>query len=87
MGNMAKISDDEEFAKIRKEYIDKYERDDHRINIVIGKKEGFTSEELDILDKKQLRKNKEIRDSKNYILKICAYCDQRISPNGVESLI
>lgn len=91
MGNMAKISDDEiddeEFAKIRKEYIDKYGRDDHRINIVIGKKEGLTSEELDILDKKQLRKNKEIRDSKNYILKICAYCDQRVSPNGVESLI
>lgn len=33
MGNMGKISDNE--------------RDDHRINIVIGKKEGFTSEELE----------------------------------------
>lgn len=90
MGNMAKISDNQitnpRFAKIRKEYINRYGKDDHKINIIIGKQEGLTEEELDILDKKQLRKNKEIRDSNNYILKISAYCDQRVSPNGVDSL-
>lgn len=90
MGNMAKMSDNQitnpRFAKIRKEYINRYGKDDHKINIIIGKQEGLTEEELDILDKKQLRKNKEIRDSNNYILKICAYCDQRVSPNGVDSL-
>lgn len=90
MGNMAKMSDksvtNSRFAKIRKEYINRYGKDDHKINIIIGKQEGLTEEELDILDKKQLRKNKEIRDSNNYILKICAYCDQRVSPNGVDSL-
>lgn len=90
MGNMAKMSDksvtNPRFAKIRKEYINRYGKDDHKINIIIGKQEGLTEEELDILDKKQLRKNKEIRDSNNYILKICAYCDQRVSPNGVDSL-
>ena len=48
---------------------------------------GLTEEELSILDKKQLRKNKEIMESDNYILKICAYCDQRVSPTGVESLV
>lgn len=90
MGNMAKMSDEQitnpRFAKIRKEYIDKYGKDDHKINIVIGKQEGLTDEELDILDRKQLKRNKEIRDSNNYILKICAYCDQRVAPNGVETL-
>lgn len=90
MGNMAKISDEQvdnpAFAKIRKEYIDKYGKDDHKINIVIGKQEGLTEKELAILDKKQLKRNKEIKESSDYILKICAYCDQRVAPNGVESL-
>lgn len=90
MWNMAKMSEDQinnqKFAKIRKKYINQYGKDDHKINIIIGKQEGLTDEEIDILDRKQLRKNKEIRDSDNYILKICAYCDQRVSPNGVDSL-
>lgn len=45
MGNMAKISDDEiendEFRKIRKEYIDKYGRNSHKINLIIAKEEGL----------------------------------------------
>lgn len=90
MGNMAKMSENQitnpRFARIRKEYINRYGKDDHKINIIIGKQEGLTDEELDILDRKQLRNNKEIKDSNNYILKICAYCDQRVSPNGVDSL-
>lgn len=90
MGNMAKISDEQvdnpKFAKIRKKYIEEYGKDDHKINIAIGRQEGLTEEELDILDRKQLKRNKEIRDSDNYVLKICAYCDQRVSPNGVDSL-
>ena len=90
MGNMAKMSDeqieDPEFATIRNKYISMYGKDDHKINLVIGKQEGLTSEELDILDRKQLKRNQEIRYSDNYILKICAYWDQRVSPNGVTSL-
>ena len=43
MENMAKISDnginDEKFRKIRKEYIDKYGRDSHKINLIIAKEE------------------------------------------------
>lgn len=90
MGNMAKMSENQVtnpiFASIREKYINQYGKDDHKINIIIGKQEGLTDEEIDILDRKQLRKNKEIRDSDNYILKICAYCDQRVAPNGVDSL-
>lgn len=90
MGNMAKIQDNQidnpKFAKIRKKYIDRYGKDDHKINLVIGQQEGLTYEELKILDNKRLIRNKEIKDSNDYILKICAYCDQRVAPNGVESL-
>lgn len=90
MGNMAKMSEDQvtnqRFAKIREEYINKYGMDDHKINMIIGKQEGLTDEELNILDRKQLRRNKEIKNSDDYTLKICAYCDQRVSPYGVDSV-
>ena len=52
MGNMAKISDDEvedeEFRKIRKRYIDKYDRNSHKINLVIAKEEGLNDYEIEI---------------------------------------
>jgi uncharacterized protein YifE (UPF0438 family) len=87
MGNMVKIpedfSNDEEFIKIRKEYLDKYGTNDHEINLEIGKREGLTEKEIDILDGKRSRKNEEILASNSYERKICAYCDQRVAPDGV----
>ena len=87
MGNMVKIpedfSNDEEFIKIRKEYFDKYGTNDHEINLEIGKKEGLTEKEIDILDGKRSRKNEETLASNSYERKICAYCDQRVAPDGV----
>ena len=87
MGNMVKIpedfSNDEEFIKIRKEYFDKYGTNDHEINLEIGKREGLTEKEIDILDGKRSRKNEEILASNSYERKICAYCDQRVAPDGV----
>ena len=90
MGNMVKIpedfSKDEEFIKIRKEYFDKYGTNDHEINLEIGKQEGLTEKELTILDGKRSRKNEESLKSNSYERKICAYCDQRVAPNGVVSI-
>ncbi len=87
MGNMVKISEgfskDEEFLKIRKMYFDKYGTNDHEINLEIGKKEGLTKKEVIILDGKRSRKNEETLKSNSYERKICAYCDQRVAPNGV----
>ncbi len=87
MGNMVKIpedfSNDEEFIKIRKEYFDKYGTNDHEINLEIGKREGLTEREIDILDGKRSRKNEETLASNSYERKICAYCDQRVAPDGV----
>ena len=87
MGNMVKIpedfSNDEEFIKIRKEYFDKYGTNDHEINLEIGKQEGLTEKEIDILDGKRSKKNEETLTSNSYERKICAYCDQRVAPDGV----
>lgn len=87
MGNMVKIpedfSKDEEFLKIRKKYFDKYGTNDHEINLEIGKTEGLSEKEIIILDGKRSRKNEETLKSNSYERKICAYCDQRVSPDGV----
>lgn len=90
MGNMVKIpenfSKDEEFLKIRKKYFDKYGTNDHEINLEIGKLEGLTEKEIIILDGKRSRKNEETLKSNSYERKICAYCDQRVAPDGVVSI-
>ncbi len=90
MGNMVKIpedfSKDEKFLKVRKKYFGKYGTNDHEINLEIGKEEGLTEKELIILDGKRSRKNEETLKSNSYERKICAYCDQRVAPNGVVSI-
>lgn len=87
MGNMVKIpedfSKDGEFLNIRKKYFNKYGTNDHKINLEIGKQEGLTEKEIMILDGKRSRKNEETLKSDSYEIKICAYCDQRVAPDGV----
>ncbi len=90
MGNMVKIpedfSNDEEFIKIRRTYFEKYGTNDHEINLEIGKIEGLSEKEIVILDGKRSRKNEETLKSNSYEIKICAYCDQRVAPDGVVNL-
>ena len=90
MGNMAKISDDEvedeKFRKIRKEYIDKYERNSHKINLIIAKEEGLNDYEIEIIDKKSSKRGEETLNSERYDVKILLYADQRVAPYGVTSL-
>jgi HD superfamily phosphodiesterase len=87
MGNMVKIpedaSNDKQFLEIRKKYFEKYGTNDHEINLEIGKLEGLTPKEIIILDGKRSRKNAETLKSDSYEIKICAYCDQRVAPDGV----
>ena len=90
MGNMVKIpedfSNDKEFIAIRKKYFDKYGTNDHEINLEIGRIEGLSDKEITILDGKRSRKNEQTLNSDSYEIKICAYCDQRVAPNGVVDL-
>ena len=89
MGNMVKIPEegqDREFIEIRRKYFEKYGTNDHEINMVIGKDIGLNNKELEILDGKRSRKNEQTAKSDNYEIKICAYCDQRVAPDGVVNL-
>ena len=87
MGNILKIPEDfcenENFRKLRKKYFAKYGTNDHALNLEIGEMEGLTEKEMAILDGKRSRKNEETLKSNSYERKICAYCDQRVAPNGV----
>lgn len=87
MGNILKIPedfwDDEGFRKTRKFYFEKYGTNEHEANMEIGKLEGLTDKELIILDGKRSRKNEETLKSDSYEIKLCAYCDQRVAPDGV----
>ncbi len=90
MGNMAKISDneieDEDFRKVRKEYIDKYGRNSHKIDLIIAKEEGLKDYEIEIIDKKSSKRGEETLNSERYDVKILLYADQRVAPYGVTSL-
>lgn len=90
MGNIVKIpetfSNNENFIKIRRKYFKEYGTNDHEINLKIAKDEGLLDSELAILDGKRSIKNEETLTSDSFERKICAYCDQRVSPNGVVGL-
>ena len=90
MGNMVKIPEEEiqdkDFIKLRRKYFEEYGTNDHEINMLIGKNLGLNKKELEILDGKRSRKNEQTAKSDNYEIKICAYCDQRVAPDGVVSL-
>lgn len=90
MGNIVKIPEefslDDEFIKIREKYFEQYGENAHEINLEIGRKEGLSEKEIKILDGKSSRKNEETLKSDSYEIKICAYCDQRVAPDGVVSI-
>ncbi len=87
MGNILKISEDfssnPKFIENRKKYFEKYGTNEHEANLEIGKLEGLSEYEIEILDGKRSRKNEETLTSDSYEIKICAYCDQRVAPDGV----
>lgn len=91
MGNILKIPEDflkdENFLKLREKYFAQYGTNEHELNMEIGKIEGLTEKELTILDGKRSRKNEETLKSDSYERKICAYCDQRVAPNGVVGIV
>ena len=87
MGNILKIpedfSDNPKFVETRKKYFEKYGTNEHEANLEIANLEGLSEFEIEILDGKRSRKNEETLKSNSYEIKICAYCDQRVAPDGV----
>ena len=90
MGNIIKIQEadlqDKRTIELRRKYIEKYGEYEHNTNMAIAREEGMTEKELMILDGKRSRKNEETYQSNCYEVKICAYCDQRVAPDGVRGV-
>lgn len=90
MGNIVKITSEQnsdvKFLNFRQRYIDKYGEDDHKITDVIAKEVGLTLKEIEIMDAKILKNNLITSEQDLYEIKICAYCDQRVAPNGIKDL-
>ncbi len=90
MGNIIKIPEadlkNEKTIELRRKCIQQYGEYEHNTNMAIGKQEGLTEKELDILDRKRSRRNEETYQSDLYEVKICTYCDQRVAPDGVKSI-
>lgn len=90
MGNIIKIPEKElknkKTIELRRKYIEQYGEYEHNTNIAIAKQEGLTEKEIMILDGKRSRKNEETYQSDCYEIKICAYCDQRVAPDGVKGI-
>ncbi len=68
-------------------YINKYGTDDHYVTYQICKELGFSDYELYILNNKVSKENEKIMKCDSFEIKICAYCDERVSPYGVLSII
>lgn len=91
MGNIVKIAkeevDDTTFQIVRKKYLDLYGKDDHAISLAIGKELGLTEYELKLMNDKIFINNDKIVQNESYETKIGAYCDQRVAPDCVMSLM
>ena len=91
MGNIVKIAkeevDDTTFQIVRKKYLDLYGKDDHVISLAIGKELGLNEYELKLMNDKIFINNDNIVQNESYETKIGAYCDQRVAPDCVMSLM
>ena len=74
------------FSYILFSYFSKYERNSHKINLIIAKEEGLNDYEIEIIDKKSSKRGEETLNSERYDVKILLYADQRVAPYGVTSL-
>ena len=89
MGNIVKFSDDDltqEQIELRQEIVNKYGHDDHVISNQIARKIGLNQEELDMMDAKIFIKNNLTVNLDSYEIKIGAYADQRVAPDGIYSI-
>lgn len=88
MGNLVKIPesefpDDNKFITNRRKQIAIYGEDDHAISEGIAKEVGLTEREIFIMNQKVFCNNEKTVMSPSWEIKIGAYCDQRVEPDGI----
>lgn len=75
------------FETVRDRFLQRFGLDDHKISEAIGEEIGLTTDELDLMARKVFVRNDETLASDNFTLKIGAYADQRVAPNGIVGLL
>lgn len=75
------------WSAVRKSMIRRYGKDDHDVTIKIVRDELKLGDEvIQLLGNKNFIKNEETFRNKDYVVKLAAYCDQKIGPLGVMDL-
>ena len=91
MGNIVKINptevQDKVFIANRERYVSLFGIDDHKVSQAIGYELGLDELELEWMNSKIFINNDNIINLDNYEIKIGAYCDQRVAPDGVMPLL
>lgn len=91
MGNIVKIPKEEfsdsTFQSVRKKYFDLFGKNDHEVSLAIGKELGLSEYEIKLMNDKIFINNENIMKEDSFEVKIGAYCDQRVAPDCVMSLL
>lgn len=74
------------WLNVRTHIGERYGKTDLEATLNIAKEINVGEEVLKLIEEKQFCRNKEIFNGGNFEVKICAYADQRVSPNGILSL-
>lgn len=75
------------WINVRKWVYEHYGKTDLEATKNIVEEIGVSSEILDLIERKQFVNNELTLRSADFAIKICAYADQRVSPEGIMSLI
>lgn len=101
IGNLVKVTEDkfeslfpdtyvmesfQYWRNIRNSIITRYGKTDTEATYNIVKEIKVSDTVMNMIEKKQFVNNADTYHSHDYAIKICAYADQRVSPNGVLSL-
>ena len=74
------------WENIQKEFGDRYGKDDHNVSIQIIKEIKAKNRILNLVDSMGFSNSVNVFKSNDYQVKILAYSDQRVSPNGIVSM-
>jgi len=83
----ADVRDIERWKRLQREFIEKYGTDDHKVSRRIATECGCSSDELELMDAKVFVKNDITVALSNFDVKVAAYADQRVGPQGVMPLL
>lgn len=72
---------------VKREYVEKYGADEHSANIAIGRELGLSPEVIRYMDGISFGNFARVRDGDSFEQKIVLYCDGRVAPYGVVSLL